>query len=134
MDYRNEAHDDAMAAYDYLNEAFGSSAVDHFADDFTPEEAAAIDAAQAANRDLADATLAEPILCVNCDKPATKFPQGDDEFCDGCYAERFEQCGNCEAWVRKDEIGSRQTLPATRMDPAEYEECCSQCAPSGDDY
>lgn len=73
-----------------------------------------------------------PPECTYCARPATKFPEGYDECCDMCFADRFEQCASCDAWALKDEIGTVETMPATRMDPAEYEKCCVRCRPEDD--
>lgn len=78
----------------------------------------------------------EPVLCCECDAPATHFTEPDadyDPHCDAHYAENFATCSHCGAVVPKDEIGSILVLPGTRLDPDEYEERCEQCCPAEPD-
>jgi hypothetical protein len=80
--------------------------------------------------------MTEPLLCAECEAPATRFVDRDapyDPHCETCYCKFFAECGHCGAVHLLDELGDYQTCAATRMDPAEYEPCCPSCRPSGPD-
>lgn len=70
-------------------------------------------------------------LCCSCEEVAVYLP--DDPYCAACFAKVFDQCDNCGAWVREDEVGTREIYPATYLDPPEYDACCVRCAGPSDD-
>jgi hypothetical protein len=78
-----------------------------------------------------------PPLCTHCEAAtATKHTDPDsphDPLCQTCYSATWTVCGTCGAEVLQDELGSRETCPASMGGPAEYADACSRCAPEGPD-
>ncbi len=76
-------------------------------------------------------------LCTHCEAAtATQHTEPDsphDPLCQTCYDATWTVCGTCGAEVQKDELGSRETCPASMGGPAEYADACSNCAPEGHD-
>ncbi len=72
-------------------------------------------------------------LCTHCAvATATKHTETDsphDPLCQTCYSALWAVCATCGAEVLQDEIGSRETCPASMGGPAEYADACSHCAP-----
>lgn len=79
----------------------------------------------------------EPVYCVHCPEEvlATHFTGEKDPWdpaCDRHFAELFDECPNCGATRPKDDIQQKLVAHATRLDPEEYEEGCSNCMPDDD--
>jgi len=88
-------------------------------------------------KQLRAALAALASICTACEAAtATKHTEPDsphDPLCQTCYSALWAVCGTCGAEVLQDELGSRQTCPASMGGPAEYADACSHCAPEGPD-
>ena len=90
-------------------------------------------AAHYANRAL-DALDAETNRYCDCGNLAEHFrePKADyDPACARCYERRFCHCPNCGQETEISNVHFVETLPATRLSPAEGVEVCDACC--GDD-
>jgi hypothetical protein len=73
-----------------------------------------------------------PVLCCECDQPATHFtgPREDyDPHCDAHFAGHFAECPNCGTTAPVGDLFDICTAPQTFWSPAEGETRCVKCCP-----
>jgi hypothetical protein len=78
----------------------------------------------------------EPLLCHHCSlRPAVYYLEpdcGHDPCCASCFDLFFGICGKCHKPTLLRELVSVTVARQTRMDPAEYEDWCENCAAEPD--
>ena len=83
-----------------------------------------------------DCESIKPVLCAHCHiRPAsywTEIETDHDPCCPLCFDLFFGICGKCHKPTLLRELVSVAVARQTRMDPAEYEDWCENCAAEPD--
>jgi hypothetical protein len=87
--------------------------------------------------DIIHAEPIAPLLCDHCNvMPATRWTNDKDgphdPCCERCFEELFGECDRCHQPTLLRELVSVTVARQTRMDPAEYEDWCENCAAEPD--
>jgi hypothetical protein len=86
--------------------------------------------------DIIHAEPIAPLICDHCNlRPAVYYLEpdcGHDPTCASCFDLFFGICGKCHKPTLKEDMVGVTVSWATRTDPAEYADYCTNCAAEPD--